>query len=361
MPYIDNSELPLNVRKSLPTDAQTLFRLKFNNIYDFYTDTYVTKSDREEIAFDEAWKAVEKEYTLDDSGEWVNKKSDPKPLYVYRKVLNAKEIIDWAKSVGFETVVEPDDLHVTVIYSRQPVDWFDMQTDWVGDAETGELVVKPGGPRLVSQFNEATVLQFSSQFLSWRHEDMRRNGAHHDYEYSPHITLTYNKPDDLDISQIAPYIGQIKLGPEIFQEINEDYRSTLIEKFTIIKSLEEQQMIYGWASVVSKNNVPVEDHQGDVILASEMELFTTEFMMKQNRKSLAMHGGDQIGEVVHSFPLTNEIAKSLGIECQQEGWIVGVKIHDDAIWNKAKSGELPAFSIGARGVRQEYVGVSSNA
>jgi hypothetical protein len=69
------------------------------------------------------------------------------------------------------------------------------------------------------------------------------------------------------------------------------------------------------------------------------------------RVAKAMHSGSQIGEIVHSLPVTNEIAASLGITTDREGWIICVKVHDDSVWEDVKSGKLSAFSIGGRALR----------
>lgn len=119
----------------------------------------------------------------------------------------------------------------------------------------------------------------------------------------------------------------------------------------IIKADDEQRIAYGWASVISEKGKPVVDTQGDVIEAGEMMKATSEFMADA-RLAKAMHDGDGIGEVLHSFPLTAELAKSLGIECDKEGWIVGVKVHSDDVWAKVKDGTYKAFSIGGMGVRE---------
>jgi hypothetical protein len=77
--------------------------------------------------------------------------------------------------------------------------------------------------------------------------------------------------------------------------------------------------------------------------------------MADARLAKSMHAGEGIGEVLHSFPLTAELAKSLGIECANEGWIVGVKVHDDDVWRQVKDGTLKAFSIGGNAKREEIV------
>ncbi|MGX5719914.1 anti-CBASS protein Acb1 family protein [Shinella zoogloeoides] len=146
----------------------------------------------------------------------------PRTLYVRRDVLNAAEIIKWAEGQGFTDIVP--DLHVTITYSRTPVDWMKMGDNW-SDNGKGGLTIPAGGPRLMEAFGdngEAKVLSFASSALSWRHEDMKRNGASSDREeYQPHVTISYaaGGPDLIDVE---PYRGKIELGPEIFEELRED-------------------------------------------------------------------------------------------------------------------------------------------
>lgn len=155
----------------------------------------------------------------------------PRTLYVSRKLLNAAEFIKWAKGQGFETTTSADELHVTVAFSRKPVDWMKMGSAWDGDGD-GKLVVKPGGARLVEPLGDkgAVVLLFASSELSWRHEDMKRNGASWDFpEYQPHVTITYTKPDGLDLSKVEPFRGKLEFGPEIFAEVVEDWEKGVTE------------------------------------------------------------------------------------------------------------------------------------
>ena len=121
----------------------------------------------------------------------------------------------------------------------------------------------------------------------------------------------------------------------------------------ILKTDDEQRIVYGWASVVTENGVPVVDRQGDVIEADTLVKAVNEFM-EQVRVGKTMHSGDQTGMVIHSLPVTKEICESLGIQCNREGWIVAYKVYDDAVWAMVKSGELAAFSIGGRAVKEEY-------
>lgn len=155
----------------------------------------------------------------------------PRTLYVQRKLLNAAEFIAWAKAQGFETTTPADDLHVTVAFSRVRVDWMKAGEGWNNDKD-GSVTVSPGGARLVEKLGDkgAVVLLFSSSELSWRHEAIRREaGASWDFpEYQPHVTITY-QGGDLDLSKVEPFRGKLVFGPEIFQEIDEDWTSKLRE------------------------------------------------------------------------------------------------------------------------------------
>lgn len=158
--------------------------------------------------------------------------AEPRTLYVSRKVLNADDIIAWAKEQGFAKALLPPDMHVTVAFSRQPVDWMKAGSAWA-ENDKGQLTIKPGGARLVERLGangQAVVLMFSSSELSWRHEDIKRNaGASWDWpEYQPHITISYDA-GDMDLSKVVPYAGRIELGPEIFEEVKDDWEKAVEE------------------------------------------------------------------------------------------------------------------------------------
>lgn len=123
----------------------------------------------------------------------------------------------------------------------------------------------------------------------------------------------------------------------------------------ILKSDDEQRMVYGWASVVTEKGEPVVDRQGDVIEPDTLVRAVNKFM-EHVRVGKEMHKGDQIGAVIHSMPITKEIGESLGIQSDREGWIVAFKVYNDDVWAKVKSGELAAFSIGGRAIKEDYNG-----
>ena len=149
----------------------------------------------------------------------------PQTLYVSRKLINAKEVIRWAKSQGFNTTLPAEDMHVTIAFSRNPVDWMDVGESW-----TPRLELSAGGPRQMEQFGEARVLLFASEELKWRHERIKDAGATWDHpEYQPHVTISYD-PDAPDIADIEPYTGPLIFGPEVFAEIKEDWAERISEE-----------------------------------------------------------------------------------------------------------------------------------
>lgn len=146
----------------------------------------------------------------------------PKTLYVRRDVLNHQAIRDHYSAQGFDVTVQ--NLHVTVIYSDAPVDWFA-----VGDAWEEKIELPAGGARDHEFFGppgleDSPVLMISSRALKWRHEEFKGHGAETTFEeYQPHITLRYKDPSVGDtFKALEPYRGRIVLGPEIFEEVKEN-------------------------------------------------------------------------------------------------------------------------------------------
>lgn len=95
----------------------------------------------------------------------------------------------------------------------------------------------------------------------------------------------------------------------------------------------------------------------DHISETEMLAATSEFM-KSARVSTEMHDRDANdepvvdGTVVHSFPLTTDIAKQLGITAELTGWLVAMQPSPTQL-KKWISGELTQFSIGGGAYRHK--------
>lgn len=147
----------------------------------------------------------------------------PRTLYVYRRVLNAREILAHAKKQGIPDLEPAKELHVTICYSQKPVDWSKAGEDYYSD-EKGNLTIKPGGMRMFEKFGNAIVLIFSSSALCARHCQIKYGtDATWDYpEYQPHITVSYAE-EQLNLRALEGFTGEIRLGPEVFEEVDPNY------------------------------------------------------------------------------------------------------------------------------------------
>ena len=131
---------------------------------------------------------------------------DGEPTYSQMRVDDATgELIRaWAAGQGFQTVV--DDLHVTLAYSREPVDLSGVQL------LDGFAVPRTG--RGLDQFGDAVVLTFTSARLTQQWQAIRDAGASWDFpDYQPHITITYEK-GGAELADVRPYTGPIVLLDE---------------------------------------------------------------------------------------------------------------------------------------------------
>lgn len=112
----------------------------------------------------------------------------------------------------------------------------------------------------------------------------------------------------------------------------------------------EQRLVYGWASVYAEAGQPVIDKQGDRISEAEVVKMAHRFI-SEARVAKALHTSPPVGVVVESLVLTDDIQKALGIDLGKSGWFIGMRVDDDAAWDRVKSGELRTLSIGGKGVR----------
>ena len=120
---------------------------------------------------------------------------------------------------------------------------------------------------------------------------------------------------------------------------------------TFLKVDEGLGLIFGFAIVCTENGEEYTDLHGDFIPEDAMLEAATDFM-KSRRVACTMHERDasggivQDGGVVHSFPLTADIAKALEIETTRTGWLVALAPDNPETLQKAREGKFAGFSIG---------------
>lgn len=119
----------------------------------------------------------------------------------------------------------------------------------------------------------------------------------------------------------------------------------------IAKADKQLGIVFGWGQIAKerteKGLSDYYDTDNDHFTEEAIVEAWTDFM-SDIRVMKALHQGEQVGDVVFSFPMTEEIAKSLGIDASAlpyTGMIVGVK-PEPGILEKYTSGEWNSFSVG---------------
>ena len=268
--------------------------------------------------------------------------SAAKSLYASRPVLNYQEIADHAKAQGFPTTID-DAMHVTQIYSKQPLVW--------PEPHEGEITIPASDKREVRKLGDqgAVAFTFESPQLTSRWNELIAAGAKTDFDsFLGHHTISWNVPEGFDLSKVEPWKGEIKLGAEVFKEIEKEFDpSKIVEKRVyceVAKVAEEHGLVFGWAIVCTEKGEDHYDLHKDHIPEDVMLASTTEFM-EDVRVAKEMHFGDEKGIILHSMPLTKEIAKAFGIETEKTGWMIAAKPTPEVL-SKFASGEYTGFSIG---------------
>ena len=142
---------------------------------------------------------------------------DLKTLYVSRPLINGTDLVKWAKSVGFDKTLQPQDMHVTIAFSRKPVDWglLAPETNNMRNSSSTRRITPLGD-------KGAIVLKFESNILQNRWAEFIESGCSWDYpSYQPHVSITYDGDKNRDYG--IPYDGKLVFGPEKFTEVVEDW------------------------------------------------------------------------------------------------------------------------------------------
>lgn len=239
--------------------------------------------------------------------------TDAKPLYVKRDLVNVAEFRRWAVSQGFADV--QDDLHVTVLYSRQPVNWLEMGQAW-GNEPGGKLTVEPGGVRIVDYLGDkgAIVLHFVCDALKWRHCEMIERGASDDHgEYQAHVTITYDPARSIDLSNVEPYRGKLVFGPEYFEELD----PPSVEMPSLAFSAEQLDRITALSNAMTAESEPIILAFGEAIrdkLATFSDNLTPDELRIALLEAAERFPADQIGAALGKVLTTVHAGAAANLE-----------------------------------------------
>jgi uncharacterized protein len=146
-------------------------------------------------------------------------------IYVSRPLLNASKLAAYAQAVGLKNVLMPVEMHVTLAYSSDKVDW--LNPVFIPDRTT---ILVEGGPRNIRRFDGgAVVMTFESSLLSRRWAAFIMAGASWDYaDYIPHVTLAYD--EDTRIDGLTPSSLVMRFGPEVRKPLDPDWSAKVLEE-----------------------------------------------------------------------------------------------------------------------------------
>jgi hypothetical protein len=127
-------------------------------------------------------------------------------------------------------------------------------------------------------------------------------------------------------------------------------------------------LVFGYALICAQKNAAgefepyfdtgsIDEASGELVsdhISEDEMLSAVTSFMEYARTAKEQHEGGPRGTVIHSFPLTADIAKALGIDAQRTGWLVAMK-PDAEMLAKFVSGELTGFSIGGVARRVQEV------
>ena len=131
---------------------------------------------------------------------------------------DALYLFDYMKSIGIEDIINAEDLHVTLMYSK------DSSINGRPDTLATYSAFIDGEPEIIGKAPwRALIVKLDSDGLKERHEQLKAMGGKHSYdEFLPHISLKYD-PTDEDLQKLKdnPLNGKIRLGSESFAPIKE--------------------------------------------------------------------------------------------------------------------------------------------
>lgn len=106
----------------------------------------------------------------------------------------------------------------------------------------------------------------------------------------------------------------------------------------VMKSDDEQRILYAISNVYSIGGVTVEDLDGEGFTTRAMEEFTAQ-VLKRDTSGTWEHEGEPSNIVVQGLVLSHEVQKALGIDLGMECLITATHFPDPAAWERAKEGD----------------------
>lgn len=135
----------------------------------------------------------------------------------------------------------------------------------------------------------------------------------------------------------------------------------------IAKTDNDQQIVFGWASVsIGRDGQVLVDKQDDVIFPEDLERAAYHFVLN-SRQSDTHHDEVTKAHLVESMVFTQDKLAKMGLtftdvkKAEQDicMWWTGFYVPDEQVWKMVKDGEFTAFSIGGYAVREPLLEASA--
>jgi hypothetical protein len=165
---------------------------------------------------------------LNEIAQRVNKKGTYAGVYFSKSSVN--KIEQFCKEFGVNNALNPDKLHITLLYSRK----FLPDYKALGKLET-PIVAQPKQFVIWESHDEpptnCLVLKLDCPELVDRHKFlMKEHGAIYDHKrYNPHISLSYDIGDDFDLAEANKNLSKlsdIELTVEYQEVLKLDWAKT---------------------------------------------------------------------------------------------------------------------------------------
>ena len=111
------------------------------------------------------------------------------------------------------------------------------------------------------------------------------------------------------------------------------------KRMDIAKIDEDQRLVFGWFSEISKEGSATFDADGDWITEQDLEKTAYDFVLearvageKHLRKGDVKKGPKVVGRLIESMMFTKAKQEQLGIDLGKVAWWGGFRIDDDPAW-----------------------------
>lgn len=173
-------------------------------------------------------------------------------------------------------------------------------------------------------------------------DDIREVLAEHEAEKAEDEEPGEDEDEDEDLPEFLKEDDEDEEDEDEVSKVMKSYRVPII-----VAKGSDQQIVYG---VVSEPNVI--DLQGDRLSKSEIRAACHKFMQTGQRIGKE-HSGVAKASIIESYIAPTDF-KCNGQVVKSGSWVMAVKIHDPALWQAVKKGDITGFSIAGTGTRTPF-------